>query len=161
MKNDNVASAPEQAARDLYERLLTSWNQRDATAYASLIADDGLVIGFDGSTMHGSAETERSLSQIFADHQTAPYFWKVRSVREMAPGVAVLHAVVGMVPPGQSDINAAANAIQTMTVVQQHGQWRIALFQNTPAAFHGRPEVSEALTQELREVYRTHSATTG
>jgi uncharacterized protein (TIGR02246 family) len=157
MTNDKVGSTGEHATRELYEQLLTSWNQRDATAYASLLAHDGLVIGFDGSTMHGPAETEQQLSQIFAHHQTAPYYWKVRSVRELAPGVAVLHAVVGMVPPGESEINAAANAIQTLTAVQQDGQWRIALFQNTPAAFHGRPEVSEALTQELHEVYKAQS----
>ncbi|HEX5165735.1 MAG TPA: SgcJ/EcaC family oxidoreductase [Thermomicrobiales bacterium] len=149
------------AVRELYAQLLTSWNQRDAQAYAALLAGDGLVIGFDGSTMHGPAETEQQLGQIFGHHQTAPYYWKVRRIRELAPGVAVLHAVVGMVPPGQSDINPATNAIQTMTAVQRDGQWRIALFQNTPAAFHGRPEASEALTQELREVYRAHAATTG
>jgi uncharacterized protein (TIGR02246 family) len=144
----------EQAVLDLYEQLLTSWNERDASQYASRIADDGLVIGFDGSTMHGAADVEQQISAIFAHHQTAPYYWKVRSVRFLAPNIATLHAVVGMVPPGQSDINPAANAIQTMTAIERDGRWQIAIFQNTPAAFHGRPEVSEALTQELREVYQ-------
>ena len=151
----------EQAVVGLYERLLTNWNERDAGAYAALLADDGLVIGFDGSTMHGAAETEQQLSAIFAHHPTAAYYWKVRSVRFLAPHVATLHAVVGMVPPGQSDINSVANAIQTMTAVESDERWQIALFQNTPAAFHGRPELSEALTQELREVYTGRSTTSG
>ena len=30
--------------------------------------------------------------------------------------------------------------------------WRIALYQNTPAQFHGRPELSRALTEELRQL---------
>jgi hypothetical protein len=55
-----------------------------------------------------------------------------------------------MVPPGQSDINPAVNAIQTIVAVNRAGEWRIALLQNTPAQFHGRPEMVEALTQELR-----------
>jgi len=147
----------EQAIVDLYGQLLAAWNERDAARYASLIASDGLVIGFDGSTMVGAAETEQQLSAIFAHHQTAAYYWKVRSARFLAPDVATLHAVVGMVPPGQTDINAAANAIQTMTAVERDGRWQIILFQNTPAAFHGRPDVSEALTQELREVYASRS----
>lgn len=158
MTNDMADLTREQEIRRLYEQLLKHWNQRNAQAYASLIADDGLVIGFDGSTMHGPAEIERDLSQIFADHQTAAYYWKVRSIRLLAPGVAVLRADAGMVPPGQSDINPAVNAIHVMTAVQQNGRWQIALFQNTPAAFHGRPELSEILTQELREVYETQSA---
>jgi len=29
--------------------------------------------------------------------------------------------------------------------------WRIALFQNTPAAFHGRPEAAKKLSAELRD----------
>jgi hypothetical protein len=57
-----------------------------------------------------------------------------------------------MVPPGQSDINPAVNALQTLVVVLRADEWRIALLQNTPAQFHGRPEMAEALTRELREL---------
>jgi len=32
---------------------------------------------------------------------------------------------------------------------------RVALLHNTPAAFHGRPELAEELTRELTEVLRT------
>jgi hypothetical protein len=42
------------------------------------------------------------------------------------------------------------NAIQTLVAARRDGRWRVELFQNTPAAFHGRPEASEALTAELR-----------
>jgi hypothetical protein len=55
-----------------------------------------------------------------------------------------------MVPPGASDINPATNAVQSLVAVRREGVWRIALFHNTPAAFHGRPEESEKLTDELR-----------
>jgi hypothetical protein len=34
------------------------------------------------------------------------------------------------------------------------GVYRIEMFQNTPAAFHGRPEASERLSAELREAGR-------
>lgn len=44
------------------------------------------------------------------------------------------------------------NAIQTLVTVKHDGQWRIAVFQNTPAAFHGRPELRDRLTEELRQV---------
>jgi hypothetical protein len=64
----------------------------------------------------------------------------------------VLHAVAGMVPPRQSDINPAVNAMQTLVATKPDGRWQIALFQNTPAQFHGRPHLSEALTEELRQL---------
>lgn len=59
-----------------------------------------------------------------------------------------------MVPPGGSDINPAVNAIQSLVAVRREDLWRIALFQTTPAAFHGRPELSEQLTSELRRELR-------
>jgi uncharacterized protein (TIGR02246 family) len=73
-------------------------------------------------------------------------------VRFLTPDVAILRAVVGRVPPGQSDLNPAANAVQSLVAVKQDDQWRIALFQNTPAQFHGRPELAQKLTEELRQL---------
>ncbi len=60
-------------------------------------------------------------------------------MRFLAPKVAVLRAGAGMVPPGQSDVNPAVNVIQATVTAGRDGRWRIALFQNTPAQFHGRP----------------------
>ena len=93
-------------------------------------------------------------SEEIAEHPTAPYIAKVREVRALAPGVALLRAVVGMVPPGQSEINPAVNAVQLLVAVNQVGEWRIAVFQNTPAQFHGRPELVQQLTDELRQMGR-------
>ena len=73
---------------------------------------------------------------------------------ELAGDVAILRAVVGMIPPGQADINPAVNALQTVVATKSAGQWRIVLFQNTPAQFHGRPELTHQLNEELRAVLR-------
>jgi uncharacterized protein (TIGR02246 family) len=138
--------------RSLYFGLLACWNRRDATAFAARFDPIGQVVGFDGSSMNGQAEIETMLGQIFADHPTAEYVGVVRSVRFLTPGVAVLRADAGMAPRGQSDINSALNAIQSLVAIKQDDHWRIALFQNTPAAFHGRPDASAKLTEELRRV---------
>jgi hypothetical protein len=38
-------------------------------------------------------------------------------------------------------------------VAARHGgRWLIALFQNTPAQFHGRPELAQQLTEDLRQL---------
>jgi uncharacterized protein (TIGR02246 family) len=110
------------------------------------------VVGFDGSQMSGRTEIETTMSQIFADHQTAAYVGKVRDVRFLSPEIAVLRAVSGMVPPGKADINPAVNTIQTLIAIKEDGAWRIALYQNTPAQFHGRPDLVEQLTEELRQL---------
>ncbi len=145
-------SSDETLVRTLYRQMLDGWNKRSAAAFAAPFAEDGEVIGFDGSQMTGRAEIASTLGQIFADHVTAPYVSKVRSVRLLSPEVAILRAIVGMVPPGQSDLNPAVNAHQTLVAVKRNGIWRIALFQNTPAQFHGRPELVQQMTEELRQL---------
>jgi uncharacterized protein (TIGR02246 family) len=107
--------------------------------------------------MNGQAGIEGPLRKIFADHPTATYVGIVKDVRFVRPDVAILRAVAGMVPPGKADINSAVNAVQTLVAVKHENRWRISLFQNTPAAFHGRPELVRQLSDELRQLL--HRAT--
>jgi uncharacterized protein (TIGR02246 family) len=144
-------AATDSALRVLYHDLIGAWNHHNARAFAAGFAEDGEVVGFDGSQMFGRTQIQATLAQIFADHLTAPYTAIVRVVKTLGPQAALLRAVAGMVPPGAADINPALNAIHSLVAVQQGAYWRIALFQNTPAQFHGRPELVQQLTEELRE----------
>jgi uncharacterized protein (TIGR02246 family) len=135
---------------DLYYALLDAWNRHDAPAYAALFTEDGYVVGFDGSEMNGREEIERSLAAIFADHETGRNVANVRRERTASDDVALLHAVAGLVPAGQADLNPKLNAIQTLVARREDDTWRVVQFQNTPAQFHGRPDAAEALTNELR-----------
>jgi uncharacterized protein (TIGR02246 family) len=148
------ASADEAAVRELYRRLLDGWNERDATKFAAPFAVDGYVVGFDGSQMDGQREIAATIGQIFADHMTASYVGKIKAVRFLMAEVAILRAVAGLVPRGQSDLNPNTNAVQTLVAMKDDGAWRVALFQNTPAQFHGRLDLAERLTAELREFMR-------
>lgn len=147
---NGTPSADELAVRSLYFHLLDSWNRRDAAAFAAPFVEDGKVVGFDGSQVEGRAEIEASNRRIFADHATGRYVGKVRAVRMLREGVALLSAVSGVIPAGAHDLNPALNALQALVAVQQAGVWRIVLYQNTPAQFHGRPQAVEELTAELR-----------
>ncbi len=57
-----------------------------------------------------------------------------------------------MVPPGGGRLMPDRHAVQTAVAHRDGDGWSIALFQNTPAQFHGRPELAEALTTELEEL---------
>ena len=144
-------SADERQVFALYEDMLTAWNNRDGGAYAAHFAEDGAAIGFDGSEHAGRERIASDISGIFADHPTGRYVWKVRSVRLLGSDAAILRAIAGIVPAGQSDFNPQINALQTLTAARIDGQWRTVLFQNTPAQYHGRPELLEQMTAELRE----------
>src|SRR4029079_804132 len=103
-----------------------------------------------GSQMTRRAEIEATLKGIFADHETGAYIGIIRSVRFLTPEVALLRAVSGVIPAGQDDLNPALNAQQALIAVKHDGAWRIILYQNTPAQFHGRPDLAQRLTDELR-----------
>lgn len=136
----------------VYEQLLNAWNNQDAEGFAALFADDGNVVGFDGSSMNGREEIAAGLERIFADHRTASYVAKLREVRQVAPQLVLIRAVAGMVPPGEPGINPETNSIQHLLLGKQGGRFRIEVFQNTPAAYHGRPDLAEQLTRELTDV---------
>lgn len=136
----------------IHRELLTYWNKQDAKGMASLFSENGNAIGFDGSQMNGRMQIETELKRVFAGHKTAAYVWKVKEVRFLNSNVALLIAIVGMIPPGKADINPSTNAIQSLVALEESNNWRISLFQNTPAQFHGRPELLEEMTKELSEL---------
>jgi uncharacterized protein (TIGR02246 family) len=144
----------ERGVRALYQRILDAWNARDASAMAACFEPDGNMVGFDGSQVDSRAEIERHLKPIFASHPRAAYAAKVREVRCLVPEVCILRAVAGMIPPHSADINPGLNTIHSLVAANHADGWRAGLFQSTPAAWHGRPADSEALTEELRGVVR-------
>lgn len=144
--------ADEDKVLALYKELLNQWNEKQGQGMANLFTDDGSMVGFDGSQVNTLKDIEAHLTPIFAQYPTARFIHIIREIRQLSADTAMVRANVGMVPRGYSDINPAVNAVQTMIAVKKGGDWKVAMFQNTPAAYHGRPEEAEKLTTELRAV---------
>ena len=138
----------------LYVSLIDAWNEQDADGFGGLFTPDGSIVGFDGTSVETPDRIITHLRSVFASHQTATYVVKVREVRHLGSDSRLLRAVAGMVPPGANDLKPEVNAIQALVAVNNADGWRVAHFQNTPAAFDGRPEAVEELTAELRAVLR-------
>jgi uncharacterized protein (TIGR02246 family) len=149
---DATPSANDNAVRTLYHHLLRGWNSRDAEAFAALFTEDGSIIGFDGSIIDGRREIASQIGAIFASHQTPAYIAKIRSVRLLSAEVALLRAIVGMPTLMPSLINSTLNSIQTLVAHKRDGVWQVAHFQNTPAQFHGRPDLVAQMTEELQRL---------
>jgi uncharacterized protein (TIGR02246 family) len=149
-----VGAEAEGAARELYEKLIQAWNKRNARDFAILFAQNGSIVGYDGSQVDGQLDVGAHISEIFSHHQTASFVTIVREVRPISSDVVLLRANAGMVPPGKDELNPDRNAVQSMVAARKGAKWEIALFQNTPAVYDGRPELSKKLTQELRDALR-------
>ncbi len=135
----------------LYEQLIDAWNQRNARVFADLFTEQGNVIGFDGSQLNGREGIAAELEKIFSTHETASFITIVREVRALNSSTVMLRAVAGMPKRGENVVEPTVNAVQTMVASLQDGEWKIELFQNTPAQLHGRPQEVAKLTDELNE----------
>jgi uncharacterized protein (TIGR02246 family) len=150
-----MSDSEDQAIRSLYHRVLAGWNNASGDEFAAPFAEDGEIVGFDGSQSAGRGNIAAEMGRIFADHATGAYVGKVRGVRRLGPRAAVLRAVCGMVPAGCSDLEPKLNAVQTVVAEKIDDEWRVVLYQNTPARFHGRRDLAESLTEELRHELKT------
>jgi uncharacterized protein (TIGR02246 family) len=152
-----TAAHPQDAQiRALYAQFIEGWNKRSGAGVASGFTDDGDIVFFDGSHYRGRLSIAADLRQLFAEAPTPEYVAVARSVRPLAPGVAVLVAHGGMIPPGDNDLDARLLAVHTLVAVEEAGRWRIGLFQETPAAWHGHEDAREALLAELRGQLAAH-----
>ena len=134
----------------IYSQLLDAWNSQDAAGMAALFAEGGAQVGFDGSEAQGPRTIREQLAPIFRDHPTKRFVHVVREVRRLTDDVAMLRAIAGMVPRDSLELDESKNVIQTLVLRKDGGDWRIVLFQNTPARFDGRPEAVAAMSDELR-----------
>jgi uncharacterized protein (TIGR02246 family) len=147
---NTVGSDAAEAAREIYRSLLTAWNERDAHGFADLFAPDGIMIGYDGSSAESPDGVFDHLDPIFTNHPTATYVAHVRDVRSIGADLSLLRAMAGMVPPGEDQVNPAVNALHTVLVRGAGETARIVLFQNTPAQYHGRQDLSDEHLEILR-----------
>lgn len=143
---------------ELYANLMQAWNNRDAKAFEELFVLDGDLVGFDGTQMHGQGSIGEHLRQIFGDHPTPKYIYRITGVTQASTSVAIVRAIAGMIPPGATDIDPKLNAVHRLTAVHrggtERGGYKIALFHCTPAQFHRRPELVEQMTTDLRSVMK-------
>ena len=135
--------------RALYARYLAGWNQRSGVTVSSVFADDGEIIDLDGTLRSGRLSIAADMRRLFSEHATPSFVGVVRSVRRLTEGVAVLHAVAGMVPPGAEAVDPSLHTVHSLVAVEDAGRWKIAVLQSTPARYGGRAETLAALTAEL------------
>lgn len=146
----SLTASDEERIRALYSDLLRAWNRRDAEGFAACLTEDATIVGFDGTIVETRPAVARHLGAIFANHETPIYVQIVQRVRFLSADVALVRGAAGMPSLLTGQINPTLNSVQTLLVVRRDDAWRIALFQNTPAQFHGRPDLVASMTEELQ-----------
>lgn len=72
----------EAAVRGLYQQLMDGWNKGSSEAFAAVFAEDGDLIGFDGTHLKGRQGIARFHQPLFETHlKGTRLVGKVTSVR--------------------------------------------------------------------------------
>jgi uncharacterized protein (TIGR02246 family) len=129
----------EAAIHTLYQRAMDGWNQGSGEDFASAWAEDGHLIGFDGTHLKSREEIARFHDPLLRTHlRGTRLVGAVTDVEFPAPGIAVLHARGGTIIAGSSKPAPERDSIQTLVAVQQGREWRLRSFQNTRVRPIGR-----------------------
>jgi uncharacterized protein (TIGR02246 family) len=126
-------STEEAAVRDVYQQVMQAWNRGSGDELAARFAEDGHLVGFDGTHLRGRKEIGPFHQRLFDKWlKGTRLVGRVTDVRFLGPDVAVLHAVGGTIMRGKRTRAPERDSIMTLVVTRQaEGDWRVAAFQNT------------------------------
>jgi uncharacterized protein (TIGR02246 family) len=129
----------EAAVRALYQQTMDAWNTSSGEADAAQFAEDGDLIGFDGTHFKGRQENAPFHQRLFDTYLKGTLLvGQVTSVRFLSPDVALMHAVGGTVMCGKSAPAPERDSIQTLVATKCGGEWRFAAFHKTRVRPIGR-----------------------
>ena len=126
------SAADEAAVRKIVQQVQDAWNAHDAKAFAAPFASNADYVVVNGMKIEGREAIEKGHVGIFATiYKDSRNVGTVRSVRFLRPDVAVVHVEWNLEfqAGGQPQ---KAQAMNTMVMTREGGQWSIAVFQNTP-----------------------------
>jgi len=127
-------SADAAAVRALYEGFLEGWNRSDASALASVFAENGDLVAFDGTHLKGRrkiAEYHRPLLETRL--RGTRLVGRVTSLRLLDTDVVLLHALCGIAKRGRSSTSPELDCVQTLVADKRNGLWCVAALHTTCA----------------------------
>jgi uncharacterized protein (TIGR02246 family) len=88
--------ADEDTIRSIYQQLMDGWNKGSGEAFAAPFAEDGDLVGFDGTHLKGRQEITSFHQQLFDTYvKGSRLVGKVKKIRFLTFDVALMHAIGG------------------------------------------------------------------
>ena len=161
MSEFTSSKSDDEEIRSLYQQMIDGWNKSNGNDFAAPFDENCDFIAFDGTHFKRRQEIATFHQWLFDGFlRGSRLVGKIRSVRFLTPDVAIIHGVGGTVLAGKTDIEPERNSVHTLVAIKKQQkekdtgetEWRLIAFQNSRAQYIGRPEQSDALTEELRQL---------
>jgi uncharacterized protein (TIGR02246 family) len=133
--NESSGEEDKASISTLYFQMIDGWNNGSGSIFAAPFAEDGDLVGFDGTRLKGRQNIASFHQQLFDTIlKGSRLVGKIRNMRFLTKDVAIMHAVGGAIMDGQADIEPERNSFHTIVVKRDNpnvGYWFITSFQNT------------------------------
>jgi uncharacterized protein (TIGR02246 family) len=124
----------EAAVRENVRQLESGWNAKSGASFAKPFADDADYVVINGMQIKGRAGIAEGHQGIFDTiYKDSTLNLSVKQVRFIRPEVAVVH-VAAHLKATQNGETQEGDAVITLVMTKDKGEWKIAAFQNTGVA---------------------------
>lgn len=134
----SAGAADERAVRESVRQVEAGWNTKSGAAFAKPFAEDADYVVINGMQLKGREAIGKGHQQIFDTiYKDSSLALTLKQVRLLRPDVAVAH-VSAHLKARLGEQTQEHDAIITLVLTKDKGEWHIAAFQNTGVAA-GRP----------------------
>lgn len=126
-----ASAADEAAIRENVRQMEEGWNTKSGALFAKPFAADADYVVINGTHIQGREAIDKGHQRIFDTiYKDSTVSLSVKQLRFLRPDVALVH-VTGHNKFRRGEETREADAIITMTMTKENGEWKIAAFQNT------------------------------
>jgi uncharacterized protein (TIGR02246 family) len=127
-------AADEAAIRENVRGMEVGWNTKSGALFAKSFAADADYVVVNGMHIRGREAIAQGHQRIFDTiYKNSTVTISIKQIRFLRPDVAVVH-VQGVNKVRQGEETREMNAMITLVLTKEKGEWKIAAFQNTQIA---------------------------
>jgi uncharacterized protein (TIGR02246 family) len=114
------------------QRVVAAWAAHDAGAFAGVFTEDGTMI-LPGLYLKGQDAIRSHMAAAFeGEYKDTRVTGQPIDLKVLSTDAAALITHGGVLAPGESELSDDSAIRASWVVVRQEGQWRLALYQNSP-----------------------------
>jgi uncharacterized protein (TIGR02246 family) len=133
-----TAAGDEAAIRENVKQMQDGWNTKSGALFAKPFAADADYVVINGMQIKGREAIGKGHQQIFDTiFKDSTLSLSVEQIRVLRPDVAVAH-VAGHNKVRQGEKTSESDAVITLVLTKDQGEWKIAAFQNTQVVSNQR-----------------------
>jgi uncharacterized protein (TIGR02246 family) len=125
--DDYVESIDEKKIRNLFEKMQTAWEKKDAKTFGSCYTEDSDFVNFRGDHFKGK---ENNISKHVQFNNTRLYI-NIKSIRFLNNEMAIVHAEGKVLQEYETVTSKCKLSYTTNIMVKENGEWKITSFHNS------------------------------